>query len=86
MIASIDQGLLLCRYSGGAPNDKGDFSGVAKNSYYIEKGRVAWPVSETMVSGNIVELLHKVDAVSRERVDFGNEITPWVRISELTIS
>lgn len=86
MIASIDKGLLLCRYSGGDPNDKGDFSGVAKNSYYIEKGRIAWPVSETMVSGNIAELLQHIDAVSRERVDFGSDIIPWVRVSELTIS
>ena len=86
MIASIDQGLLLCRYSGGRPNDKGDFSGVAKNSYYIENGKIAWPVSETMVSGNIARLLHDIDAVSRERIDFGSEITPWVRVAELTIS
>ena len=86
MIGSIEQGLLLCRFSGGQPNDKGDFSGVAKNSYYIENGKIAWPVSETMVSGNIARLLGNIDAVSREQIDFGSEITSWVRIAELTIS
>lgn len=86
LIAGIDEGLLLCRFSGGQPNDKGDFSGVAKNSYYIENGRIAWPVSETMVSGNIAQLLRDIDAVSAERVDFGNEIIPWVRVAGLTVS
>ncbi len=86
MIASIAQGLLLCRFSGGQPNDKGDFSGVAKNSYYIENGTIAWPVSETMVSGNIAQLLRDIDTVSVERVDFGTQITPWVRIGALTVS
>ena len=86
LIAEVDQGLLLCRFSGGAPNDKGDFSGVAKNSYYIEGGRLAHPISETMVSGNMARLLFDIDAVSRERVDFGYEVLPWVRVNGLTIS
>ncbi len=86
MIAGIERGLLLCRFSSGEPNDKGDFSGVAKNSYYIEKGQVVQPLSETMVSGNIVRLLHDIDAVSKERVDFGSELLPWIRVGGLTIS
>jgi PmbA protein len=86
MISGIDRGLMMCRFSGGEPNDKGDFSGVAKNSYFIEKGKIAYPVSETMVSGNMARLLKEIDAVSRERVDFGSKIIPWVRAGGLTIS
>jgi PmbA protein len=86
MIAGVERGILLCRFSGGAPNDKGDFSGVAKNSYYIRDGRVEHPVSETMISGNMARLLLDIDAVSRERVDFGSDILPWVRVQGLTIS
>ena len=86
LISEVDQGLLLCRFSGGAPNDKGDFSGVAKNSYYIEGGRLIHPISETMVSGNMARLLLEIDGVSSERVDFGSEILPWVRVNGLTIS
>ncbi len=86
MIAGVDRGLLLCRFSGGPPNDKGDFSGVAKNSYYIENGRLAQPLSETMVSGNMAQLLHDIDAISKERVDFGSELLPWIRAKDLTIS
>jgi PmbA protein len=38
MIKSVKKGILMCRFSGGNPAQNGDFSGVAKNSYYIENG------------------------------------------------
>jgi len=50
MIKSIDKGVMLCRFSGGSPSDNGDFSGVAKNSYYIENGKIQYPINEVMVS------------------------------------
>ena len=86
MIKSIDKGLLVCRFSGGSPANNGDFSGVAKNSYYIEKGKIQYPISETMISGNIKEMLFNIDDISRERINYGNTIAPWVQFSEITIS
>jgi PmbA protein len=86
MIRGVDRGLLITRFSGGNPNDKGDFAGTAKNSYYIEKGEVRYPVSETMVSGNLDRLLNDVVATSAERADFGRRIFPWVRASGVVVS
>ena len=39
IVKNVDKGILLCRFSGGVPSTSGDFSGVAKNSYYIENGK-----------------------------------------------
>jgi PmbA protein len=86
MIANVERGLLLCRFSGGAPSENGDFTGVAKNSYLIEDGKVARPVSETMVSGNVGDFLASVRAVSREEIDFGDGRHPWVLGGGVTIS
>jgi PmbA protein len=86
IIRGVERGLLLCRFSGGDPNEAGDFSGVAKNSYYIEGGRILWPVSETMISGNLLHLLEGISAVSRERIDFGNQVMPWLRAGRVTVS
>ena len=86
IIAGVEKGLLVARYSGGNPSANGDFSGVAKNSYYIENGQVLYPVSETMISGNLAELFANVKAVSTERIDFGTAILPYVRASGVTIS
>lgn len=86
MIKSIDRGILLSRFSGGYPNDKGDFSGVAKNSYYIENGEIKYPVSEVMVSGNLAEMLMNLKDLTTERVNFGWKVVPWVRFGGINIS
>jgi len=86
MIKETKQGVLIGRFSGGRPNDRGDFSGVAKNSYYIEDGKIQYPISETMVSGNLVELLKNIEAVSTELVHFGGSASPWVKASGITVS
>jgi len=86
MIQSVQKGVLLSRFSGGSPSDNGDFSGVAKNSFYIENGIIQYPISETMVSGNIVDMFQKVKHISKEEVNFGDEIFPWVQLEGITVS
>jgi PmbA protein len=86
MVKSVKRGLLVARFSGGEPAGNGDFSGVAKNSYLIEDGEIKYPVSETMISGNFAELLKNIASVSRERVDFGFAILPWIKASGVTVS
>ena len=86
IIKNIDKGILLCRFSGGSPNDNGDFSGVAKNSYYIEKGKICFPIIETMISGNIPEMFMSIKNISNENINFGDSILPWVAFGGITIS
>jgi PmbA protein len=86
IIASTDRGVLITRFSGGRPNEKGDFSGVAKNSYYVEGGAVKYPISETMISGNLADALLSIDAISSERADFGSSVYPWVRTTGIGVS
>ena len=86
MISGVDKGVLLSRFSGGSPSDNGDFSGVAKNSYYIENGKIKYPISETMVSGNIFQMLHDIKNISKETINDGSSIYPWIQFSGLTIS
>ena len=85
-IQKVERGILIGYYSGGRPNDQGDFSGIAKNSYYIENGKIIHPLSETMISGNLQEMLHGILDISSERIDFGYGIFPWMRAGGLTIS
>jgi PmbA protein len=86
IIGSTRKGVLITRFSGGRPNEKGDFSGIAKNSYYVADGEVKHPISETMVSGNLAEVLLNIDAISSERADFGHAIYPWVRTTGIGVS
>jgi PmbA protein len=86
MISSVERGIVLGRFSGGHPGESGEFSGVAKNSYYVEGGRVRFPITETMVSSNLIDLFQGITTVSAERVNYGSTVFPWVHCRGVTIS
>jgi PmbA protein len=86
MIKDIRKGLYVVRFSGGNPSINGDFSGIAKNSYYIEDGKIKYPVNETMISGNLLQLFNDVKGISRKRLNSGNWIMPWVSCRGVTVS
>lgn len=86
MISQVERGLLVARYSGGTPGPNGDFSGVAKNSYYIENGKIAYPVTETMIAGNFAQLFENIEEISRERVDYGMGLLPYLLATGINIS
>ncbi len=86
IIASTKRGILFSRFSGGNPTSNLDFTGIAKNSFYVEDGEIRYALEETMVSGNFQELLKNIHAVSREAVDFGWARYPFLAASGVTIS
>ena len=86
IIRNIKKGILLERFSGGRPSADGEFSGVAKNSYYIENGELKYPISETMISGNIQEMFSNIGEISSDRIDFGYCIFPWISFKGVTVS
>jgi PmbA protein len=85
IVAGTERGVILSRFSGGNPNSNLEFSGVAKNSFYVE-GEIRHALSETMVTGNLQDLLQNIRAVSREQVNFGDHAYPYLAASGVTIS
>ena len=86
LVAAVQRGALVDRLSMGNPAPNGDFSGVIKNSFVIEGGNVGRALSETMISGNIAQMLQDVTAVSSERIDTGGWLLPWLQIEGLHFS
>ncbi len=86
LVSGIEKGILVCRFSGGEPASNGDFSGVAKNSFLIENGRIARPLTETMISGNFAEMLKNVLGVSREALEDGGCVLPYAVFGGVTVS
>lgn len=86
MLKAVKKGVLLCRFSGGMPGPDGTFSGVAKNSFYIENGEVKFPMSETMISGNLFKMMNDIKGISTEQVNFGDSQMPYVYTTGVTIS
>ena len=69
IIAEVDKGIIVRRFSGNVRSDSGEFSGVAKQASYIENGEIKYPLKETMVSGNAFQTLKNV-------VEIGSETRP----------
>jgi PmbA protein len=86
IIAKTKRGIVFSRFSGGNPTSNLDFTGIAKNSFYVEDGEIRYALEETMVSGNFQELLKNIHAVSQESVDFGWARYPFLAASGVTIS
>ncbi len=86
LLAGIENGILVCRFSGGEPAANGDFSGVAKNSFLIKNGRLAGALTETMISGNFAEMLKNVRGISKETLCDGGCVLPYVAFDGVTVS
>ncbi|MBN1149733.1 TldD/PmbA family protein [candidate division WOR-3 bacterium] len=86
IISGVNKGILMDRFSGGTPSVNGQLSGVCKNSYYIEGGKIKYPVKEVMMTGNTAQMLLDVKAVSKQTVDFGKSRAPYILIKNVLFS
>lgn len=86
IIRGIERGILVGRFSGGEPGTSGDFSGVAKNSFLIENGKITCALSETMINGNLAALMKNVRAISAETVCDGASVLPYAAFEGVTVS
>ena len=86
LIGGIEKGILVMRFSGGQPSPGGEFSGVAKNSFLIENGKIAGALSETMISGCVPEMLRQIRGISSDTLKDGNVSLPYIAFEGITIS
>ncbi|MDE3077976.1 MAG: TldD/PmbA family protein, partial [Chloroflexota bacterium] len=86
IIASVDDGLYLTELLGFGDNiTTGDFSRGA-GGMWIEHGRLAYPVSEINVSGNLKEMMRDIEMVGND-IDYRSATAaPTIKISKLMVS
>ena len=74
------------RFSGSTNPITGDFSGVVKNGFLIENGNRT-PIKETLLAGNLFEVLKNIVAISSERRLMNNsECYPTILADGLSIT
>ena len=59
---------------------------MAKNSFLVEDGQIKGAVSETMINGNLAELLNNLISISRETVEDGYSVLPYMAFDKVVIS
>mgnify|MGYP000698835402 CR=1 FL=1 len=87
IIGEISSGLYVGEVLGmhTANPISGDFS-VGATGFWIEQGKMSYPVRGLAIAGNIRELLDAVDAVGRDLRFFGGKGAPTVRVRKLAVS
>ncbi len=86
IIKNIEKGVIIGRFSGGQPGTNGEFSGVAKNGFFIENGKIGRAISETMISGNLASMLNSLVAISKETLVDGTVVAPYMAFDGITVS
>jgi PmbA protein len=86
IVSFLDKGLILTKILGHGLNPvTGDISRGAFG-LWVEKGEIVYPVSEITISGNLGDILNKMEVVGND-LDFRVAIVgPTVLVQELTVA
>ena len=86
MVKGVKKGLIIGSVSAGQPGANGEMSGVAKNAFYVENGEIKGAVIETMISGNLFDMMKNIKAISKEQMCDGGMVMPSILVGNVTIS
>jgi PmbA protein len=89
MVRDVKEGLVIEQLMGAEQGNVmgGDFSGNVLLGYKIENGRITGRVKNTMVSGNVYQLLKEIAAVGKEAKWIGGGIcAPALYCSSLSVA
>lgn len=86
IINEVTKGILVTRFSGNVNPVSGDFSGVVKGGHLIKKGEKIHPLKETLIAGNIFELLNDISGISKEREKIFNFLAPYIRAEGISVT
>ena len=84
-MAEMGEGLLVTQMMGGGANPvTGDYSRGARG-FWIENGKIAYPVSEITIAGNIQEMWMNMTPANDLTIKQGID-APTLRIDGLTVA
>ena len=86
-LSEIDKGVLTTSVLGAhtANPVSGDFSVEASNAFKIENGELTDPINKAMISGNIFEIMKKVEGLKSEIKQYGQFIIPKLLVHDLRV-
>jgi PmbA protein len=86
MLAKLDRGLFVIELIGQGVNGvTGDYSRGAAG-FWVEGGRIAYPVHEVTIAGNLKEMLKDIAAVGADAYTSGSRITGSILIERMKVA
>ncbi|MBS7806924.1 metalloprotease PmbA [Variovorax sp. PCZ-1] len=86
MLQKLDTGLFVIELMGQGVNYvTGDYSRGA-TGFWVEKGRIAYPVQEITIAGNLKEMFKGIEAIGSDAYTFGGKRTGSVLINRMKVA
>ena len=86
MLAKLGTGLFVIELMGQGVNYvTGDYSRGA-SGFWVEKGRIAFPVQEITIAGNLKDMLMGIEAIGADAYTFGAKTTGSVLINRMKVA
>jgi PmbA protein len=86
LIASVERGFYVTELIGfGVNGVTGDYSRGAVG-LWIENGRLAYPVEEVTVAGNLLDMFAAIDGVANDLVLRDRTVSPTLRIARMVVA
>jgi PmbA protein len=86
MLQKLGTGLFVIELMGQGVNYvTGDYSRGA-TGFWVEKGRIAYPVQEITIAGNLKDMLQGIEAVGADAYTFGGKRTGSVLVNRMKVA
>jgi PmbA protein len=86
MIAQLHRGLLVTELMGSGVNYvTGDYSRGA-SGFWVENGKIAHPVHEVTIAGNMKDMLRSVVAVGADEYCYGSKTTGSILLEQMKVA
>jgi PmbA protein len=86
LIASVDSGLYVTELIGfGVNGVTGDYSRGAAG-LWIEHGKLAYPVDEVTVAGNLLDMFAAIDGIGNDLVLRDRTVAPTLKIARMVVA
>ena len=86
MLAKIKRGIYMIE-TGDEPNEAtGDLSAMVSVGYYVENGKILYPVKETMIGANVLDMMRNVTDIGSDKRSMYGITSPSLLIENVKIS
>jgi PmbA protein len=86
MLKKMDTGFLVTELMGQGVNPiSGDYSRGA-SGYWVERGRIAYPVEEVTIAGNLVDMFGRIVGIGSDVLTSGSRATGSILIESMTVA
>lgn len=85
LVTKLDRGIIVDQILGGGADISGDFSINVDLGYLVENGQISGRVKDTMIAGNVYDVLRQVIALGKDRIWNGSCYTPALIVEGLSV-